>query len=250
MRSFTTDRAYELIRGRIISGYYLAGHPLLSEKLAPELGTSRTPVRHALRQLAIEGLVAIHPRSGISVRSVDRAEFMELCDTRLALECHTAFLAAKRRSVFELNKISCALDRMRLLVERMAEQDCTSDLEEELAMEDARFHIAIMSAAHNRLIKREILRLHLISRVMRGLGRSPRPGQVGQGREEQHQRRRDAVACHRAIYEAIEEGDGCKARNAMERHIREIIASWLTDESFVGESLPRSGARGEVPSIM
>jgi hypothetical protein len=87
---------------------------------------------------------------------------------RLLLETQTAGLAAHRRSDTELREMEIALDEMRQLTEQLV-AGTTSDearLLAEMANADAQFHIAIMTAAKNDLIRAEILRLHLVNRVI------------------------------------------------------------------------------------
>lgn len=50
-------QAYEVIRDRILNGDLPGGTKIVEEKLATELGCSRTPIREALRQLINEGLI-------------------------------------------------------------------------------------------------------------------------------------------------------------------------------------------------
>src|SRR6476661_2452374 len=60
-------RAATELRDRILTGRLPAGTRLDLDEVAAEFGTSRTPVREALLELSYEGLVAVTPRSGITV---------------------------------------------------------------------------------------------------------------------------------------------------------------------------------------
>lgn len=223
MKSVNSDLAYAFIRERILSGEYPPGAPLMTEQLAEVVGVSRTPIRDALRQLESDGLVEIQPRLGASVTKMDLREFLELCDMRLALESHAAGLAATNRSKLELNEIKFALEAMRTLTERIAEAPAEEPLLSELMKADVRFHIAIMVAAHNQLMKKEILRLHLINRVVSSTGESPTSGLPPEDKKQKDAHRKDVMACHDEIYDAIERSDAPVAKAAMERHIQDII---------------------------
>lgn len=73
MTLLLADHAYEELLDRIVAGSLAPGAPLHADALAHELGTSRTPVREALRRLADEGLVEVRPRSGTRVAPLQSA---------------------------------------------------------------------------------------------------------------------------------------------------------------------------------
>jgi DNA-binding GntR family transcriptional regulator len=77
----------EALRTSIISGRYEPGERLIETTLSSELGTSRGPVREALRQLENEGLVMSFPYRGAVVLGVSDEEVQEvLIPIRLTLE--------------------------------------------------------------------------------------------------------------------------------------------------------------------
>lgn len=49
--------AYEYIRERMLDGTYKGGMKLVEERLAGEIGVSRTPIREAIKRLEQEGLI-------------------------------------------------------------------------------------------------------------------------------------------------------------------------------------------------
>ena len=55
------DRAYELLKQRVVGGNYAPGAQLKEEHIARELQISRTPVRVALRRLVKDGLATADP---------------------------------------------------------------------------------------------------------------------------------------------------------------------------------------------
>lgn len=224
MRSVNTDVAYDYIRKRILSGEYEPGRPLMTEMLSSEIGVSRTPVRDAFRKLEADGLVTIRAHLGASVKRMDLKEFRELCDLRLALESHAAGLAAKNRTESDLQEIQYALESMRQLTVRISEADQEQPMLNELVREDVRFHIAIMGAAKNDLMKKEILRLHLINRVVAG------PSGVEIGVVEKSvsdARRRSVLEVHEKIFDAIARSDSVAAMDCMIFHISEMVDNTL-----------------------
>lgn len=229
-RDVNSDRAYDHIRRRILSGEYSAGQHLQAKVLAAEIKVSPTPVRDALRQLETDGLVTIRPRLGARVNAMGLKEFCELCELRLVLETHTAGLAAEQRSEVELREIEAALNEMR----RSTEETLAGGEEEEprlmgkLARVDMQFHLAIMAATKNQLIRSEILRLHLINRVVSSPmpSRNARTGTSSiepEDRAERLAHLRRVLAEHEAIFDAIKRQDAAAARSAMERSLQDVI---------------------------
>ena len=224
MKIVYTDVAYDYIRKKIHNGEFAAGRPLMTETLAAEIGVSRTPVRDALRKLETDGLVTIRARFGASVKQMDVKEFRGMCDLRLALESHASGLAATNRTEADLHEIKFALEAMRRLTERIVEAEQEQPLLAELLREDVRFHIAIMTAARNELMKKEILRLHLINRVVSGPLRIE-VSAVEKG--ESNARRRAVLSTYEKIYEAIARSDAEAARADMVFHIAEMVDNTL-----------------------
>lgn len=221
MKSVNSDIAYDYIRKRILSGEYPAGHSLATNTLSEEIGVSRTPVRDALRQLEADGLVQIAAHLGASVKSMDLKGIREMCGLRLALETYAAGLAAQNRTEADLQEIGYALEAMRKLTQKIVGVRDEEPHLNELRKEDVRFHIAIMAAAKNDLMKKEILRLHLISRVV-ATATPTGPDPVAD-RAERNSHRLEVLKMHEAIFDAIRRSDVDAAKAAMETHIQDII---------------------------
>jgi DNA-binding GntR family transcriptional regulator len=220
MKDVNSDIAYKFIRKGILDRKYPPGCPLMTKVLAKVIGVSRTPVRDALRQLETDGLVSIRPNRGARVKQVDLNEFREMCELRLALETYAAGLAAHNRTPLELQELRACLAKMREYTDQLlASKSESQEVLDKLQIEDIRFHVAIISSAKNRLLKKEVLRLHVINRVVA----TPLPGPARQETEQGKSRRAAIQKCHDAIYQAIERGDVHAARMAMEEHIQDII---------------------------
>src|SRR3954468_4577584 len=86
-RQRAVDGVYEALRSAIINSLMRPGERLNVDELAERLGVSLTPVRGAIQQLATEGLVEIHPRSGTFVASLSVQDVDETFRIRCALEC-------------------------------------------------------------------------------------------------------------------------------------------------------------------
>lgn len=223
MKSVNSDIAYTYIRKRILNGQFRPGKALMTKELSAEIGVSRTPVRDALRQLETDGLVSIRARLGATVKKMDFKEYREACGLRLALESYAAGQAAQNRTAEELRELGLIVVAMRRLSEhlvaRKGEDRATVD---ELIREDVRFHVGIIGAAKSDLLKKEVLRLHIINRVVSGPGPTPADARTVD-KASKNARRKAIQASHEEIYQAIERGDATVAKSAMERHIQDII---------------------------
>ncbi|HEX6321814.1 MAG TPA: GntR family transcriptional regulator, partial [Burkholderiales bacterium] len=136
------DRAYAWMRERILSGAFAPRAHLKEEELAARIGTSRTPVRDALRRLAGEGLVAMQRDRGTYVAEFSREEIEEIFVLRAGLEAYAAALAARRISPAQLARL-----------ERLAgEMEAQARREERFARFAALnndFHLTVLEAARS-----------------------------------------------------------------------------------------------------
>jgi DNA-binding GntR family transcriptional regulator len=221
-----TAKACDYIRYRILQGVYPAGFRLKTIDLARESGVSRTPVREALLELQQEGLVDIRPRQGARVRSITFPEFKEMCELRLALEALAAELAALNRGPEDLVEMEDAVQQMERLVAELDREPQKDQLVRELAQHDIHFHLAILKASGNSLLRDEVLRFHLFNKMVNinfrriSAGGRPDPNDPAAGGGE---RRHFVLGCHRKIFDAIVARQPDQARAAMHEHLKEII---------------------------
>jgi len=90
------DRAYFALRDRIVTLRLPPGACLREDELIGELGIGRTPLREAVKRLALEHLVEVRPRRGTYVTDVRAADIAMISEVRVELEGHAARLAAAR----------------------------------------------------------------------------------------------------------------------------------------------------------
>lgn len=81
------------LRKAILDGSLKSGLQLRQDEIAERYGTSRIPVREALKQLAVEGLVTLSRHRGAFVSSLSLTDVLELQDIRIGLECRALKLA-------------------------------------------------------------------------------------------------------------------------------------------------------------
>jgi DNA-binding GntR family transcriptional regulator len=107
------DYVYEQLYEAILSGRFKPGEHLVLEELGEELGTSRTPLREAIRRLQTEGLVDSTPHRGAVVADLSVEELIELYHIRAVLEGLAARLATENLSDEELTQLQDIFDETR-----------------------------------------------------------------------------------------------------------------------------------------
>lgn len=192
-----SSEVYEQLREGIVAGEYAAGESLVELSLADRYGTSRTPIREALRRLEQDGLVERGDR-GMRVRTRSPEEIMEIYEARITLEATVAAAAAERRTELDLIRI-------RRAAAAMSEVD-TSDAHA-MAATNRVVHEAIWAAGHNGTI------VDLLTRLNNHLTRYPSTTLSVPGRWAQ------ALRQHEEIIEAIERRDGAAANELSRVHM-------------------------------
>ena len=81
-----SGRVFQKIREDILNGKYKENDELRENTIGREMGVSRTPVREALRQLELEGLVTIIPNRGAYVTGISQKDIWDIYMVRSHLE--------------------------------------------------------------------------------------------------------------------------------------------------------------------
>jgi DNA-binding GntR family transcriptional regulator len=100
------------LREAIIKGDFMLGEALTEAKLAEILNISKTPVRHALAQMRVEGLVEVYPQSGTFVFTVSMADLMQLCEYRRIIEANALGLASERNLETLIQELEASTSNM------------------------------------------------------------------------------------------------------------------------------------------
>ena len=142
--------AYAELRGAIVEGRYAPSQRLVEQRIAEELGLSRTPVREALRMLEAEGLVVSARNRGAMVRPMSSTEVVDLYGLRIRLESYAVEVATERATEAELGELVEAADAFGE-VRRTTDVDAVEGVRL-LHEANRRFHDGILVAArHHRL---------------------------------------------------------------------------------------------------
>jgi len=192
------DQAYFRIRDLIVSLDLAPGAVIEEPELMERLGIGRTPVREALRRLAHDRLVEVYPRRGMFVTGVDVRELARLSEVRVVLEPEAARLAAERAT-------SADRDQIAELLEELA---ASGRDDRELMELDERIHGAVYRAAHNDLLEATLSQYYVLALRIWSMA-------LDQSRELE-----EAVEAHRALLEAIRDGDGPRAAETMRAHVQ------------------------------
>lgn len=193
------ETAFLSLRRAILTGKLEPGERLTEVRLGRILGTSRTPIREAIRKLELEGLVTITPGSGARVAKITEQELQEVMEVRNALDQLCAQLACKRITEEGRHKLKRALDEF--------ESTTVTGDQLEIAEADVRFHAVITDAAANRKLKE----------ILNGLADNIYRYRYEFIKDDNHYEM--LVKEHREIYEGIISGDEERARKAANVHI-------------------------------
>ncbi|MWV46998.1 FCD domain-containing protein [Paenibacillus sp. HJL G12] len=132
------------LRLRIINGTIKTGEVISENWVAAEFGTSRSPVREALKTLSNEGLIRLE-RMGAVVIGLHITDVEELYDVRFLIECFVQQRVAQTDVGGLLENLRRIVDKMELA---MKHHDAV-----EFSYQDLSFHEAIIAAAdHNRIL--------------------------------------------------------------------------------------------------
>ncbi|HET8569010.1 MAG TPA: GntR family transcriptional regulator [Candidatus Limnocylindria bacterium] len=208
------DLVLSSMREAIITGALPPGTRLRQEKLAELFGTSRIPVRDALRALEYEGLVSSEPYRGFAVTQLDADDIEEVYDLRILLESHAVRLAVPLITDEDL----------RALEELYAEMTGAAAGEAQLAARE-RFYMRLYSiTGRPRLVR-------LISRLRQEVARSLRYPTL------QH-----APEHHATFFDAIRAGDADRAVSQLSSHYRRVAI--LIRRYLRGDAMPGARANG------
>lgn len=192
-------RVFVKLENDILNGKYKPGESLNETKVADELKVSRTPVREAIRQLELEGLLVYIPNKGAIVKGLSSEDVQDIYDIRMKIEG----LAAKRAAS---NITPDQLKELKEVVEFEEFYTNKGDTNQILKL-DSKFHEIIFHASGSRLLNRTLTSFHHYIQRARSL--SLKDGQ----------RAKKALNEHMAIMKAIEAGDKEKAEKLMSKHI-------------------------------
>jgi DNA-binding GntR family transcriptional regulator len=133
-RASTTEQVLTELRDAIVDGRIPQGVQLREVHLARQLGTGRSAVREAVRQLVQEGLVHHELHRGAVVRVVSLAEYRDVYGAREVIESGSVRRVLESQQPIDTAPLRAALDALR---DALAPDGHLSD---EAIAADVRFH--------------------------------------------------------------------------------------------------------------
>lgn len=105
-RGSLEDKIYVRLKALIIERHFDFGEKIQPDRLAKEMGVSRTPVLNALKRLAAEHIIDRIPRRGMFLARLSKRELVRLFEVREALECLSAKLAATQITDEQVDRLA------------------------------------------------------------------------------------------------------------------------------------------------
>lgn len=199
-------RVFQTIRDGILSGKYKENDELRENTIGKELGVSRTPVREALRQLELEGLVTIVPNKGAYVTGISQKDVWDIYMIRSLLEGLCARWAAENISEEQMDELEEAI----LLSEFQLKKTSGFNPEQVTAL-DGRFHAILYEASGSRMLSHVLTDFHNYVQNARKFS------------IVSEERARKSIREHRQILRAIRDRDADMAEQLANEHIMHVM---------------------------
>jgi len=193
----------ERLREQIFNRELEPGSWIDEQKLTAELGISRTPLREALKVLAVEGLVTMKVRRGAYVTEMSTDDVRQVYHLLALMESDAAGDVARNASPEELAQLRGLHDRLEREVHQREFFFATNEA----------FHIQLLVIAGNRWRQQIVADLRKVMKLNR------HHSLFKQGRPE------ESLNEHRALMDALERRDGALATRLMRAHFDNGLAA-------------------------
>lgn len=212
------SRVFQTIKEKILNGVYQENEELRENTLATELGVSRTPVREALRQLELEGLVKIVPNKGACVTGITKKDVKDIYAIRSLLEGLCARWATEHITEAQLED----LEEIVLLSEFHLKRG-KSEQSQQVTELDGKFHEILYEASNSRILKHVLSDFHKYVRMAR------KASVTDQARAEK------SIEEHKNILQALKDRDGQMAESLANAHMMNVMKNLNMKEEYKGE---------------
>ena len=197
------SHVFQTIRDNILKGVYKDQEELREVTLGKELGVSRTPVREALRQLELEGLVTIVPNKGAYVRGITRKDVEDIYKIRSVCEGLCVRWAAEHITKEQIEQLEQII--------MLSEYHLAKGNLEEMTEFDGQFHEVLYSASQSRIMDHILTDFHKYVLMAR------------RNSVQSRERAMHSVEEHKAILEAIKDKNADLAQELVTKHIIQVM---------------------------
>ena len=204
------EHVFQRIREDILNGKYQKDEELKEVSLGRELGVSRTPVREALRQLELEGLVKIIPNKGAFVTGISKKDVHDIYVIRSLLEGLCVRWTTENITSAQIDE----LEEILLLASfhlKKGNTDQITDL-------DGKFHHVLYEASQSRILEHVLSDFHKYVQMARNQS------------VKIENRAEKSLNEHTAILNAIKSGDKDKAEELANKHILHVMENLHIDQ--------------------
>jgi DNA-binding GntR family transcriptional regulator len=202
------EQVYEFLRGELYKGNLVPGSSINLNEISRKLGTSKTPLRDALIQLAAEGFVTISPRRGIFVNVLTLDDIRHCYEIAGGLEVSVILTNFERIDAERISRMKRINNKLRGAIARL-DYDSYYQL-------NLDFHNVFIELSDNTMLRR------MVDTIKQRLYDFPRRGYITQW---------ELNNCdeHQLLIEAWEKGD----RNGAARVWLEVHWSFQVQERFI-----------------
>ncbi len=207
-----TEKVYQNLRSDILSGTFRDQEELRENALAKVYGVSRTPVREAIRQLALEGLVDTIPNRGAYVHNIHGKDVKDVYAIRSLLEGLAARWAVENITDEQIEAMEEVL--------YMSEYYRKKELWEQVYKCDNKFHDLMYAASGSHLLEHMLRTFHEYVQ------------QVRKSALQDEKRAKSSFEEHGAILDAIKKGQADAAADLAKQHIDNAVESWKSNDAI------------------
>ena len=207
-----TEKVYQNLRSDILSGTFRDREELRETALAKTYGVSRTPVREAIRQLALEGLVDTIPNRGAYVHNIHGKDVKDVYAIRSLLEGLAARWAVENITDEQIEAMEEVL--------YMSEYYRKKELWEQVYVCDNKFHDLMYAASGSHLLEHMLRTFHEYVQ------------QVRKSTLQDEKRAKSSFEEHAAILEAIKSRKADEAADLAKQHIDNAVESWKSNDAI------------------
>lgn len=206
-----TEQAYSILKDRILARQLHPGERISIGDIAGALGISRTPVSVALKQLEVEGLVAIVPRVGTFVSRLTARDVEEIFEIRRLIERYAVRSLYEQGRVQEfLNAVVDPLNRMEAAVQDDEYADYGTFIDA-----DRDLHLILVEMTDNQ----RMIAIYRELNVHVHITRAHHMQSIENAREAQQE--------HEAIIKAFNNGSSQESERVLLRHIDNVHRRFL-----------------------